>query len=52
MQIFVAIITYLLAELEALKINIKILYLDRGIENISVIRWLQVLDIPFVMPAL
>ena len=33
----VAIITYLLAELEALKVNIKTLYLDRGFFSISVI---------------
>lgn len=48
----VAIITYLLAELDALKVNIKTLYLDRGFFSISVIRWLQALDIPFVMPAI
>ena len=48
----VAIITYLLAELYTLKVNIKTLYLDRGFFSISVIRWLQALDIPFVMPAI
>lgn len=48
----VAIITYLLAELDALKINIKTLYLDRGFFSISVVRWLQALDIPFIMPAI
>lgn len=48
----VAIITYLLAELDSLKVNIKTLYLDRGFFSISVIRWLQALDIPFVMPAI
>ncbi len=37
----VAIITYLLAELESLKINVKKLYLDRGFFNTPVIRWLQ-----------
>ncbi|MDJ0738019.1 MAG: hypothetical protein QNJ47_28860 [Nostocaceae cyanobacterium] len=37
----VAIITYLLAELELLKINVKKLYLDRGFFNTPVIRWLQ-----------
>lgn len=47
----VAIITYLLAELEYLKINVKKLYLDRGFFNTPVIRWLQALDIPFMMPA-
>jgi IS4 transposase len=47
----VAIITYLLAELELLKINVKKLYLDRGFFNTPVIRWLQALDIPFMIPA-
>jgi hypothetical protein len=42
----------LLAELEALQVNIKTLYLDRGFFSISVIRWLQALDITFVMPAI
>jgi hypothetical protein len=48
----VAIITYLLAELDSLKINVKKLYLDRGFFNTPVIRWLQGLDIPFIMPAI
>ncbi|NEO68063.1 MAG: ISH3 family transposase [Moorea sp. SIO3H5] len=48
----VAIITYLLAELDSLKINVKKLYLDRGFFNTPVIRWLQALDIPFIMPAI
>lgn len=48
----VAIITYLLAELDSLKINVKKLYLDRGFFNTPVIRWLQALDIPFMMPAI
>ena len=48
----VAIITYLLAELDFLKINVKKLYLDRGFFNTPVIRWLQALDIPFMMPAI
>ncbi|MEH2065449.1 MAG: hypothetical protein V7K50_24850 [Nostoc sp.] len=42
----VALITYLLAELDSLKINVKKLYLDRGFFNTPVIRWLQALDIP------
>ncbi|MEH2118934.1 MAG: hypothetical protein V7K46_12300 [Nostoc sp.] len=41
-----------MAELESLKINVKKLYLDRGFFNTSVIRWLQALDIPFMMPAI
>ena len=48
----VAIITYLLAELDSLKINVKKLYLDRGFFNTPVIRWLQALNIPFLMPAI
>jgi hypothetical protein len=48
----VAIITYLLSELNTLKIEIKTLYLDRGFFSIPVIRWLQALDIPFIMPAI
>ncbi len=48
----VAIITYLLASVEALKIKIKSLYLDRGFFSISVIRWLKALDIAFIMPAI
>ena len=48
----VAIITYLLAELEVLTLQVKKLYLDRGFFNVSVIRWLIALDIPFIMPAI
>lgn len=48
----VAIITYLLSEVNTLKIGIKTLYLDRGFFSIPVIRWLQALDIPFIMPAI
>ena len=48
----VAILTYLLAELSSLKINVKRLYLDREFFSIAVIRWLQALDIPLAMPAI
>jgi hypothetical protein len=48
----VAIITYLLAELSDLKIDVKKLYLDRGFFSVPVIRWLQALNIPFIMPAI
>lgn len=48
----VAIITYLLAELDNLKIKVKKLYMDRGFFSVPVIRWLQALDIPFMMPAI
>ena len=47
-----ALITYLLSEISCLEIKIKKLYLDRGFFSISVIRWLQALDIPFIMPAI
>jgi hypothetical protein len=48
----VAIITYLLAEISDLNIDIKSLYLDRGFFNVPVIRWLKALNIPFIMPAI
>jgi len=48
----VAIITYLLASLDALHIKVKKLYLDRGFFSVPVIRWLQALDIPLLMPAI
>ena len=48
----VAIITYLLALGSSLKIDVKTLYLDRGFFSIAVIRWLQALKIPFIMPAI
>lgn len=48
----VAIITYLLSELDTLKVDRKTLYLDRGFFSIPIIRWLQALGIPFIMPAI
>jgi putative transposase len=48
----VAIITYLLALGSSLNIDFKTLYLDRGFFSIAVIRWLQALKIPFIMPAI
>ena len=48
----VAIITYLLVLIEPLKLGIKRLYLDRGFFCVAVIRWLQALKIPFVMPVI
>ena len=48
----VAILTYLLAELSSLKIQVKRLYIDREFFSISVIRWLKALDIPLAMPAI
>ena len=48
----VAIITYLLDKIQSLNLNIKTLYLDRGFDSSSVIRWLMALDIPFIMLAI
>lgn len=51
-ETIVATLTHLLAELASHNLKIKKLYLDRGFFTIPVIRWLQALDIPFVMPAI
>jgi len=51
-ETIIAILTYLLAELDGDNLQIKKLYLDRGFFTVSVIRWLQALDIPFSMPAI
>ena len=48
----VAIITYLLALIEPVQLKIKRFYLDRGFFCVPVIRWLQALNIPFVMPVI
>jgi hypothetical protein len=48
----VATITSLLSRLTALKVKLKRLYLDRGFFSIPVIRWLQALRNPFLMPAI
>ena len=45
-----ATVTYLLAMLSPLNLGIKQLYLDRGFYGMPVIRWLQALNLPFVMP--
>ncbi|MFB2920688.1 hypothetical protein [Aerosakkonema funiforme] len=45
----VAILTYLLALIEPISLKIKRLYLDREFFCVPVIRWLQALNIPFVM---
>lgn len=47
-----AIITYLLALIEPINLKIKCLYLDREFFCVPVIRWLQALNIPFVMPVI
>ena len=51
-ETMVATITYLLAQLSAIQVKIKRLYLDRGFYSIPVIRWLKALNIPFLMPAI
>ena len=48
----VAIITYLLDKIDSLKLKFKRLYLDRGFDSGSVIKWLMALDITFIMPAI
>jgi len=48
----VCILTYLLSELSSLNIRVEKLYLDREFFSISIIRWLQALDIPFIIPAI
>lgn len=50
-ETLVATITYLLAMLYPLKIRVQRLYLDRGFYSVPVIRWLQALNLPFLMPA-
>jgi len=50
-ETMVATLTYLLAMLHPLRIRVKRLYLDRGFYSVPVIRWLQALNLPFVMPA-
>lgn len=48
----VALLTYLLAEISSLEIKVKKLYLDREFFCVSVIRWLQALNIPLILPAI
>lgn len=48
----VALITYLLAELSTLEIKVKKLYLDREFFCVAVIRWLQALNLPLILPAI
>lgn len=49
---WVAVLTFLLAHVEALGFRIHRLYLDRGFYSVPVIRWLKALNIPFLMPAI
>ncbi|MEM1280250.1 MAG: ISH3 family transposase [Cyanobacteria bacterium P01_H01_bin.152] len=50
-ETLVATLTYLLAAIEPLPVKVKRLYLDRGFFSVPVIRWLQALHLPFLMPA-
>lgn len=50
-ETLVATLTYLLSAIEPLRVKVKRLYLDRGFFSVPVIRWLQALHLPFLMPA-
>lgn len=50
-ETLVATLTYLLAAMAPLSVKVQRLYLDRGFFSVPVIRWLQALNIPFLMPA-
>ncbi|MEM7066765.1 MAG: transposase [Cyanobacteria bacterium P01_B01_bin.77] len=51
-ETLVATLTYLLAQVATLQVRIARVYLDRGFYSVPIIRWLQALDIPFLMPAI
>ncbi len=48
----VSIITRLPDKISGLNLRIACLYIDRGFFSVPVIRWLQALGIPFVMPVI
>lgn len=50
-ETLVATITYLLDKLSLIRVKVEQLYLDRGFFSVPVIRWLQALRLPFLMPA-
>ena len=50
-ETLVATLTYLLSAIAPLRVKVKRLYLDRGFFSGPVIRWLQALNLPFLMPA-
>lgn len=50
-ETLVATLTHLLARLTAIRVKVACLYLDRGFYSVPVIRWLQALRMPFIMPA-
>jgi putative transposase len=49
-ETLVATVTCLLALVSELRVRVKRLYLDRGFFSVPVIRWLKLLNIPFIMP--
>lgn len=51
MATLVATVTNLLVKLNPLRLNIKRLYLDRGFYSVPVIRWLNALKLPYILPA-
>lgn len=51
-ETLVATLTYLLARLTPVRVKVECLYLDRGFYSVPVIRWLQALRLPFIMPAI
>jgi hypothetical protein len=50
-ETLVATLTYLLARLTPMRVKVERLDLDRGFYSVPVIRWLQALRMPFIMPA-
>uniref|UniRef100_UPI00260F57B9 transposase n=1 Tax=Acaryochloris sp. IP29b_bin.137 TaxID=2969217 RepID=UPI00260F57B9 len=50
-ETLVSTITQLLSRMTPLKVKVKSLFLDRGFYCVTVIRWLQALKMPFMMPA-
>lgn len=51
-ETLVATLTILLSRLTPLRVKVKRLYLDRGFYSVPVIRWLQALNVPFILPAI
>lgn len=50
-ETLVATLTWLLDKLSSIQVKVQRLYLDRGFYSVPVIRWLQRLNLPFIMPA-
>jgi putative transposase len=51
-DLMVGIVTRLLDRVVRFGIRLKCLYLDRGFFSVPVIRWLQALDVPVLMPVI